>query len=115
MSASASAPLTESFGALNLPLGGKHGYRGVRGAQGSKKDGFQGYTPRKTHFTKVYKTAHEAAVNLALLKRDRENDNPDGDEDKKPRKTRSDKRFRCICIFDEAILDDSQKAERVRI
>ena len=28
----------------------------------------------KTHFTKVYKTAHEAAVNLALLKRDREND-----------------------------------------
>ena len=31
------------------------------------------------------------------------------------RKTRSDKRFRCICIFDEAILDDSQKAERVCI
>ena len=67
MSATATTPLTESFGALNLPLGGKHGYRGVRSGQGSKKDGFQGYTPRKTHFTKVYKTAHEAAVNLDLL------------------------------------------------
>jgi len=90
MSATATTPLTESFGALNLPLGGKHGYRGVRSGQGSKKDGFQGYTPRKTHFTKVYKTAHEAAVNLALLKRDREM-NSEEEEEKKPRKVRSDK------------------------
>ena len=84
------APLTESFGALNLPLGGKHGYRGVRGSQGSKKDGFQGYTPRKTHFTKVYETAHEAAVNLAVLKRDLET-NVEDDEEKKPRKRRKKK------------------------
>ena len=88
MSAPESALLTESFGALNLPLGGKHGYHGVRGRQGSKQDGFQGYTPRKTHFTKVYKTAHEAAVDLALLKRDREMNSEDEDE-KKPRKALS--------------------------
>ena len=93
MSATASAPLAESFGALNLPLGGKHGYRGVRGGQGSKKIGFQGYTPRKTHFTKVYNTAHEAAVNLALLKRDREMNMIEEEEEKKPRKVRSDKVF----------------------
>ena len=78
---------------LDLPLGGKNGYVGVRGGQGPRKDKFQGYTPRKTHFTKVYKTAHEAAVNLALLKRDREMNSEDEEEKKPPRKVRSDKVF----------------------
>ena len=83
-------PLTEGFGGLNLPLGGKNGYHGVRGGQGSKRDRYQGCTPRKTHFTKLYDTAHEAAINLALLKRDLEDDSLDEDE-KKLRKPRSDK------------------------
>ena len=83
-------PLTERFGELNLPLGGKQGYKGVRGGQGSNKEQFQGCTPRKTHFTKLYLTAHEAAINLALLKRDLENNSED-EEEKKPRKKRSDK------------------------
>ena len=90
MPPAAAAPLTETFGTLSLPLGGRQGYKGVRGGQGPKRDGFQGYTPRKTHCTKVYKTAHEAAVQLALLKRDRENNSEEGEE-RKPRKTRCDK------------------------
>lgn len=91
MDSTVAAPLAESFGTLNLPLGGKHGYKGVRGGQGSKKDGFQGYTPRKTHFTKVYKTAHDAAVYLALLKRGRESIGSEDEDEKKPRKPRCDK------------------------
>jgi len=96
MSVPDAAPLSEMFGTVNLPLGGKHGYKGVRGGQGPNKDGFQGYTPRKTHFTKIYKTAHEAAVNRALLKRDLEQSLALGIEDekkKRPRKPRSDKVF----------------------
>ena len=59
------APLSEGFGALNLPLGGRHGYRGVRKA---RKGTFQGYTPKKTHTTAAYESAQEAAVALAVLK-----------------------------------------------
>ena len=81
------APLTERFGTLNLPLGGKHGYKGVRGSQGPKRDQFQGTTPRKTHFTKNFAMAHEAAVALALLKKDLET-GEDEDDVKKPRKSR---------------------------
>ena len=44
----ARAPLVEKFGMLDLPLGGKNGYVGVRGGQGPRKDKFQGYTPRKS-------------------------------------------------------------------
>ena len=87
------SPLSESFGTANLPLGGKHGYVGVRGGQGPNRDGFQGYTPRKTHFTKIYKTAHEAAVNRALLKHDLEFMGSEDEKKKRPRKPRSDKVF----------------------
>ena len=51
----------ERFGSLDLPLGGTHGYVGVRKV---RKGLFQGYTPKKRpgHFTKALKTAHAAAV-----------------------------------------------------
>ena len=60
----------ERFGALRLRLGGKHGYERVRGEQGPNKDLFQGYTKGKEHTTKLFGTAHEAAVALATLERD---------------------------------------------
>ena len=82
-------PLGETFGNVVLPIGGKHGYVRVRGSQGPKKDKFQGYTPKKRHFTKNYNTAHEAAINLALLERELGSDIQD-DEEKKPRKKRCD-------------------------
>ena len=53
----------ENFGALNLPLGGKHGYYGVRKV---RKGRFQGYTPTKTHTTSDFATPKEAAVALAI-------------------------------------------------
>ena len=34
-----------------LPRGGKHGFKGVRGRQGKGKDKYQGVTPRKQHRT----------------------------------------------------------------
>ena len=34
---------TELFGTLRLVRGGKHGYAGVRGGQGKKRDKFQAY------------------------------------------------------------------------
>ena len=92
----------ERFGTLYLPRGGKHGYKGVRGEQGTTRDKFQGHTPRKTHVTKLYTTAHEAAVNLALLKRELE-ENSEEEEEKKARKARKDKKVarharpRCTC------------------
>ena len=91
MGTPAATPLSESFGTVNLPLGGKHGYKGVHGGQGPNKDGYQGYTPRKTHFTKIYKTAHEAAVNRALLKHDLEFMGSEDEKKKRPRKPRCDK------------------------
>ena len=59
----------EAVGALRLPLGGINGYVGVRGRQGHSKNKFQGTTPTKTRRTQLYKTAREAAVALAELKR----------------------------------------------
>ena len=48
---SSTARFDEAEGLL-LPLGGKHGYAGVRGGQGRGKDKFQGHTPKKSkeHF-----------------------------------------------------------------
>ena len=66
----ARGPLVERFGNLELPLGGKHEYGGVRGNQGRSRGRFQGYTPKKKHFTRLCETAHEAAVALATLKVD---------------------------------------------
>ena len=53
----------ENFGSLQLPLGGKHGYIGVRKVRDGK---FQGYTPRKSHTTAAFGTPHEAAEALQL-------------------------------------------------
>ena len=77
------APLVESFGTLNLLIGGKHGYIGVR----KVRDDFQGYTPKKNHTTKAYKSEHEAAVARALLKKDIESGMIDTAE-KQPRAKR---------------------------
>ena len=60
----------EEAGGQRLPLGGRHGYIGVRGKQGRKKDKFQGVTPKKVHRTKHYDTALEAAIAFAQMKED---------------------------------------------
>ena len=67
----------EAVGALRLPLGGVNGYVGVRGKQGHNKDKFQGTTPTKKRRTKLFNTAREAAVALAELTRQpQEQDDP---------------------------------------
>ena len=55
---SKAAPLVESFGVHNLPLGGTNGYKGVR----KHRKGFRGYSPKKRHVTRECSTAQEAAV-----------------------------------------------------
>jgi hypothetical protein len=60
----------EEAGGQRLPLGGKHGYLGVRGGQGRKKDKFQGTTPKKTHRTGHHDTALEAAIAFAQMEED---------------------------------------------
>ena len=89
----ARGPLVERFGNLELPLGGKYEYAGVRGNQGRSRGRFQGYTPKKKHFTRLCDTAHEAAVALATLKLDLEAGFDDSTQERKPRKKRS---RRCI-------------------
>ena len=74
----------ENFGSLSLPLGGVHGYIGVRKVRAGK---FQGYTPRKTHTTAAFDTPHEAAVALAL-KRQRVDFDLDDDDAPEPRRPR---------------------------
>ena len=61
-----SSPLAEKLGGLNLPKGGVNGYVGVR----KLRNGYQGYTPKKTHTTSEFPTAQEAAAALAAKKRD---------------------------------------------
>ena len=63
-------PRFEEVDGLRVPLGGKNGYKGVRGKQGRKKNMYQGVTPRKQHRTGPKKTAKEAAVALAHLRHD---------------------------------------------
>ena len=59
----------ERVGTLNLPLGGKHGYVGVRKVRQNK---YQGYTPKKTLTTRAFKEPQEAAIELARLKQSRD-------------------------------------------
>ena len=67
----------EAVGALRLPLGGVNGYVGVRGKQGHNKDKFQGTTPTKKRRTKLFNSAREAAVALAeLIQQPQEQDDP---------------------------------------
>ena len=65
--------MVERFGNLLLPLDTKNktGYKRVRGKQGRERKQFQGYTPKKTHTTKCFDSAHEAAVALATLESDK--------------------------------------------
>ena len=95
MSADAAArgPLVERFGNLELPLGGKYEYAGVRGKQGRSRGQFQGYTPRKKHFTRLCDTPLEAAVALATLKVDLAAGFDALTQELKPRKKRS---RRCV-------------------
>ena len=58
--------LVERFGNLKLPLGGKYEYVGVRGKQGRTRDRFQGYTPKKTHFTELCDTDRRLLCLLPL-------------------------------------------------
>ena len=81
--AAASMRDVENFGSLQLPLGGVHGYVGVRKVRDGK---FQGYTPRKTHTTAAFETPHEAAVALALTKRNLELGMEDSEDECKPRR-----------------------------
>jgi hypothetical protein len=60
----------EEAGGQRLPLGGKHGYLGVRGGQGRKKDKYQGTTPQKRHRTGHFDTPLEAAIAFAQMKED---------------------------------------------
>ena len=83
--------LVERFGNLLLPLGGKYEYKRVRGKQGRKRDKFQGYTPKQTHFTELHDTAQEAAVALANLKQELAA-GYDSVHERKPRKKRG-------CLF----------------
>ena len=64
----------EEAGGQRLPLGGRHGYLGVRGKQGRKKDKFQGTTPKKQHRTGLCDTPLEAAIAFAQLREDLELD-----------------------------------------
>ena len=91
--AAASMRDVENFGSLQLPLGGVHGYMGVRKVRDGK---FQGYTPRKTHTTAAFGTPHEAAVALAL-KRQRLEFDADGDDDQGQQRPRT-KRKRRMCL-----------------
>ena len=82
----------ERFGALRLPRGGKHGYRGVRGGQGKKRDRFQAYTTvasTKVTVPGLFRSAHEAAVALALWKQQHELGIDEEPAPKKARKKRS--------------------------
>ena len=85
--------LVERFGKgnLKLPLGGKYEYKGVRGKQGRTRDKFQGYTPKKHHFTELFDMPQEAAVALATLKCELAAGH-DPVQERKPRKRRS-------CLF----------------
>ena len=79
--------LVERFGNCRLPLGGKNEYLGVRGKQGRNRDQFQGFTPKKSHFTKLCNSSQEAAVALAILKQELQS-GYDPLQERKPRKKR---------------------------
>ena len=67
------SPDEETFGTLRLPRGGKHGYLGVRGSQGKRRDRFQAYATidaKKVTVPGLFASAHDAAVALAMWKQD---------------------------------------------
>ena len=82
----------EHFGSLRLPRGGKHGYVGVRGGQGKRRDCYQAYTSaagKKETVPGLFKTPHDAAVALAHWKQQRQLGMEEEPASKKPRKSRS--------------------------
>ena len=63
----------ELFGTLRLVCGGKHGYLGVRGGQGKKRDRFQAYMTvdgKKKTVSGLFESPHAAAVALAQFKQE---------------------------------------------
>ena len=87
-------PDHELFGTLRLLRGGKHGYIGVRGGQGKKRDRFQAYASvnsQKVTVSGLFCTAHAAAVALAQWKQQRELGLADEPQPKKCRKSRAAK------------------------
>ena len=84
----------ELFGSLRLVRGGKHGYAGVRGCQGKKRDRFQAYITidgEKIAVAGLFASAHEAAVARAQHLLQRELGFEDEPAEKKPRKRRRSK------------------------
>ena len=84
----------ELFGSLRLACGGKHGYAGVRGRQGKKRDRFQAYITidgEKMAVAGLFASAHEAAVARAQHLLQRELGFEDEPTEKKPRKRRRSK------------------------
>ena len=82
----------EHFGSLRLPRGGKHGYVGVRGGQGKKRDCYQAYISvagKKETVPGLFKTPHNAAVALAQWKQQCQLGLQEEPASKKPRKSRS--------------------------
>ena len=85
-------PDHELFGTLRLLRGGKHGYVGVRGGQGKKRDRFQAYASvnsQKVTVPGLFCTAHAAAVALAQWKQQRELGLAEEPQPKKCRKSRA--------------------------
>ena len=83
----------ELFGALQLPRGGLHGYKGVRGQQGRQRNKFQAYAivdNQKVTVPGLYASAHEAAVALAQWRQQRELGLDEEPSAKRPRKKRSE-------------------------
>ena len=88
----AASPADELFGTLRLPVGGKHGYIGVRGGQGKKRNLFQAYITvesKKVTVPGLHGDAHGAAVALAQWKQQRELGLAEETAARKPRKRRT--------------------------
>ena len=86
---------SERFGSLQLALGGKHGYTGVRGSQGKQRNKFQAYANingKKKAVPGLFNTAHEAAVALAQSNTYRTLGFEDEPDEPKPRAKRDSKR-----------------------
>ena len=93
--ASAGSDRVELFGSLQLQLGGKNGYAGVRGGQGKQKDKFQAYvniSGMKRCIPGLHDSPHEAAVALALWKLNQQLGFEDAAAEPKPRAKRGSKR-----------------------
>ena len=58
----------EDVDGIRVELGGKYGYKHVRGKQGRTRDKFQGVSPSKKHRTVLFDAPRPAAVAFARMK-----------------------------------------------